>query len=469
MAGQPHCAVDRARRLVTAVKPIKAARPATPLSSDRPLDPYLPTSGNRGYNVSRYELDLTYRVVANRLEGRATIIATTTDVRNKYVLDLTQSMRVAKVSVNGRRAAKFVHRGDKLSVTPNETIPAGAVLTFSVQYSGTPTPRQSIWGEVGWEELDEGSLVASQPNGAPTWFPCDDHPGSKATYRISITTDAPFHAVSNGTLLSRTTKSSRTTWVYEQPEPMPTYLATVQIGHYTSRQIAATPVPQYAVHPPGLRSQFDHDFGRQQHMLEVFTRLFGPYPFSHYTVVVTADDLEIPIEAQGMSIFGANFCDGRRREERLVAHELAHQWFGNSLTLKRWKDIWLHEGFACYAEWLWSENAAGPTAAEHARQAHAGLAAKPQNVVVGDPGPKDMFDDRIYKRGALTLHALRLRLGDERFFVLLRTWTAEHRHSNVTTEQFTDLAARFTDESLRPLWDAWLGRPVLPPMPTALP
>ncbi|AYA24896.1 M1 family peptidase [Rhodococcus rhodochrous] len=459
--------MDHAERLVAAMKPIKAAKPVAPVAADHPLDPYLPESGNRGYRVSRYELELTYKVVSNRLDGRATIIATTTDVRAKYSLDLAQSMRVAKVTVNGRRPAKFAHRGGKLTVTPAEKLPAGAVLLFGVQYSGTPTPLRTMWGEVGWEELDEGSLVASQPNGAPTWFPCDDHPGSKATYRIAVTTDAPFVAIANGTLVHKTTKASRTTRVYEQPEPMATYLATVQTGHYEIRTLSNEPVPQYGIHPPRLRAAFDRDFARQTEMLELFTRLFGPYPFAHYTALVTDDDLEIPLEAQGLSIFGANFCDGTGREERLVAHELAHQWFGNSLTLNRWCDIWLHEGFACYAEWLWSENSGGRSAHAHALDAHRGLARKPQDILLEDPGPKDMFDDRIYKRGALTLHALRVQLGDEPFFTLLRTWTAEHRHGNVTTAQFKDLAARFSDVSLRPLWEAWLSTRELPPAPTA--
>lgn len=449
------------------MKPIKAAKPVAPVTTDRPLDPYLPESGNRGYRVSRYELELTYKVVSNRLDGRATIIATTTDVRAKYSLDLAQSMRVAKVTVNGRRPAKFAHRSGKLTVTPAEKLPAGAVLVFGVQYSGTPVPLRTMWGEVGWEELDEGSLVASQPNGAPTWFPCDDHPGSKATYRIAVTTDAPFVAIANGTLVHKTTKASRTTRVYEQPEPMATYLATVQTGHYEIHTLATEPVPQYGIHPPRLRAEFDQDFARQTEMLELFTHLFGPYPFAHYTALVTDDDLEIPLEAQGLSIFGANFCDGTGREERLVAHELAHQWFGNSLTLNRWCDIWLHEGFACYAEWLWSENSGSKSAHAHALDAHRGLARKPQDILLEDPGPKDMFDDRIYKRGALTLHALRVQLGDEPFFTLLRTWTAEHRHGNVTTAQFKDLAARFSDVSLRPLWEAWLSTREVPPAPTA--
>ncbi|KAA0024425.1 M1 family metallopeptidase [Antrihabitans cavernicola] len=430
-----------------------------------PIDPYLPQNGNRGYRVSRYDLELQYKVDSNRLTAKATITAVTTEVLTKFALDLSQSLSVTKVSVNGARAAKHGHQHGKLTITPQQKIPAGGALSISVQYGGTPKPIRSLWGEVGWEELTEGIIVASQPNGAASWFPCDDHPSSKASYRISVTTDSPFYALANGSLLRKQTKASHTTWVYEQAEPMATYLATVQIGSYERRRFVGGIVPMSAILPPRLRVPFEHDFERQPQMMETFTRLFGPYPFAEYTVVVTDDDLEIPIEAQGISIFGANHCDGRRGAERLVAHEMAHQWFGNSLTLTAWKDIWLHEGFACYAEWLWSEESGGPTAEQLARAARHNLARLPQDIVVGDPGPELMFDDRVYKRGALTLHTLRIELGDEQFFALLHEWTAKHRHSSVTTQEFTDLAAHFTSIPLRRLWDAWLREKELPELP----
>ncbi len=200
-------------------------------------------------------------------------------------------------------------------------------------------------------------------------------------------------------------------------------------------------------------------------MTALFEDRFGPYPFGGYTVVVTDDNLEIPLEAQGLSVFGANHLDGRRGSERLVAHELAHQWFGNSLTAGRWRDIWLHEGFACYAEWLWSQESGGRSADEQARAAHTRLAALPQDLLVGDPGPDAMFDDRLYKRGALTLHALRRTVGDEAFFTLLRTWVARHRHGTVSTADFLACASHVTGHDLGPLLDAWLHRLPLPDLP----
>jgi len=197
--------------------------------------------------------------------------------------------------------------------------------------------------------------------------------------------------------------------------------------------------------------------------MELFVELFGPYPLaSGYTVVVTDDPLEMPLEAQGISIFGANHCDGTQASEWLIAHELAHQWFGNSVTARWWRDIWLHEGFACYAEWLWSEHSGGPSADQLARCHHEQLREKPQDLLLADPGPRRMFDDRVYKRGALTLHALRGRLGDDKFFALLKDWTTRHRHGTVVTDDLTGLAANYSGESLRPLWDMWLYSTAVP-------
>ncbi len=420
------------------------------------IDDYLPRSGNPGYRVSRYELDLEYKVSINRLSGSATITAVTLVELQQFTLDLSGALSVSKVSVNGKRVAQFSTRAGKLRIRLASKLPAGAALAIVVRYGGSPTPIRSLWGDVGFEELTDGALVAGQPNGAAAWFPCNDHPSDKAAFRIQVSTESRYRVIANGKLVSRRARASQTVWTYEQAEPTSTYLATLQIGGYESVLQARAPVPIQGAVPERLRAEFDHDFASQPEMMSLFVELFGPYPLaSGYTVVVTDDDLDIPLEAQGISIFGANHCDGTRNSERLIAHELAHQWFGNSVTVRRWRDIWLHEGFACYAEWLWSEGSGGLAADELARTAHERLRSLPQDLLLTDPGPHEMFDDRVYQRGALTLHALRRRLGDADFFVLLRDWTQRHRHGNVVTEDFTGLAATYCDD-LRPLWDAWL-------------
>jgi aminopeptidase N len=311
---------------------------------------------------------------------------------------------------------------------------------------------------VGWDELTDGVIVASQPFGAPSWFPCADLVGAKATFRIAVTAPIAYTVVANGVLASRASSGSTTTWTYVSDEPMAPYLATVQIGRYervllSSGQILAAP------HRRLTAAQFD--FNRQPRMMRVFTELFGPYPFAEYAVVVTDDELEVPVEAQGLSIFGANHVDGRRGFERLVAHELAHQWFGNSVGLAEWRHIWLNEGFA-YSEWLWSERSGGSSANTLAARSRAVLSGLPQNLRIGDPPARDMFDDRLYRRGALTLHTLRTQLGDTTFFALLRGWTAAHRHGTVTTQDFIALAERHAGRSLAGFFDAWLFQPALP-------
>jgi aminopeptidase N len=374
-------------------------------------------------------------------------------------------MKATKVTVNSHRPAHFAASAGKLRIRLSDPLPAGSAMSIVIRYTGAPQLIRSLWGDVGFEELSNGVLVAGQPNGSPSWFPCDDHPSSKASYRTTISTDSPYYALAAGELVSKRVRAGQTVWTYEQPEPTSTYLATLQIGIYSAHRLPKAPVAMTAILPDRLRLNFDRDFARQSDMMKLFIKLFGPYPLaSGYTVVVTDDELEIPLEAQGVSIFGANHCDGTGGSERLIAHELAHQWFGNSVTVRRWRDIWLHEGFACYAEWLWSENSGGPSADELARRYHRKLAELPADLVLSDPGAAEMFDDRVYKRGALTLHALRGIIGDDRFFALLRDWTTRHRHGTVVTDDFTGLAANYADESLRPLWDTWLHSTPVPPL-----
>jgi aminopeptidase N len=427
-------------------------------------DPYLPGHGDLGYDVASYDINLDYRVTSNHLEGTATLVAVPRQPIDRITLDL-QGLNVRKVMVAGRRPARYSVRSGKVVIQLGATAPVGDPVEVTIRYDGQPGPLRSTWGDVGWEELTDGVIVAGQPGGAPSWFPCNDRPSNKATYRIAVSTESAYTVVANGLLVDRKIGASRTTWVYEQTQPMASYLATLQIGRYDVVELNRSPVLQHLVAPQRLRGPAAADFARQPAMMRVFTALFGAYPFDQYAVIVTDDDLEIPLEAQGLSVFGANHVDGARGLERLVAHELAHQWFGNSLTLGVWQDIWLHEGFACYAEWLWSERSGGPSADELARRHHARLADQAEDLVVTDPGAKAMFDDRLYKRGALTLHALRIALDDESFFALLKTWVADHAYGSIDTAMFEEHAARYGD--VNDLLNRWLHRAPLPRLATA--
>jgi aminopeptidase N len=422
---------------------------------------YFRQHGDVTYDVARYDLRLGYQLEGNQLRGRAELACVARVDLAELRLDLL-GLTVTKVQVDGAAAGRYVRKNGKLVVRPRRPVPAGHEFRVVVTYRGKPAPVE----DVGWEELSDGVIVAGQTNGAPTWFPCNDRPDAKAAYHIEVTAPSAYHVVSNGELTSSRRGASTTTWVYEQHEPMATYLATVQIGRYVLRPLASS-VPMTVVVPEKLADRCDAAFGRQPEMLDHFARTFGPYPFGAYTVVVTEDPLEIPVEAQGMSVFGANFLTPGWQTERLVAHELSHQWFGNSLTLGSWEDIWLHEGFACYSEWLWSEASGSRSADERAREAWTRLAAKPQDLLLGDPGPEDMFDDRVYKRGALLLHALRLTVGDDAFFTLLRTWVERHTYGTVATPQLVALAEQVCGTPLQELFTAWLRRLPLPPLPEA--
>jgi aminopeptidase N len=433
--------------------------------SDLPTaDDYLPGHGDPSWSATRYDLVLTYELEGNRLRGEATVEAVAVDDLERVVLDLAH-LDVEKVTLDGRAPAKYATRDHRLVVTPKTSISAGTAFTVAVKYAGKPQPLvERHHGDAGWEELTDGVIVAGQPHGAPTWFPCNDRPDDKAPYRISVTTHPDYTVVANGTRRSRKRRGSTVTWVYEQDEPMSTYLATVQIGRYDVRELDAA-VPMLAAVPEGTTDGFDAGFGRQPEMLEAFAELFGPYPFPSYAVVVTDDELEIPLESQSLSTFGSNFLRDDWGAVRLVAHELAHQWFGNSVTLRHWRDIWLHEGFACYAEWLWSEHSGGESADSHAGRHHERLAGLDQDLVLSDPGPELMFDDRVYKRGALTLHAVRRTVGDDAFFDLLRGWVADHAGGTVTTADFVAYAEERTGAALASLFMAWLDRPELPDLP----
>lgn len=424
-------------------------------------DPYVPGHGDTRYRVRHYDLVIDYRPMTNHLAGVATLDVEIAEATTQIELDLS-GLHVNKVTVD-RRPARYRHANRRVTVPVGAREP-GDRLRVVVQYAGKPNPVPGIHGSAGWEELTDGVLVGSQPYGSPSWFPCNDDAADKATYRIAVSAPKEYTVVANGTLATKGARGSSATWVYTMDHPMSPYLATVQIGMYVT-ELRPGPVPVEIVRPATVRAGEGTAFERQVEMVEVFADLFGPYPFDQYRAVITDDPLEIPLEAQGLSSFGRNFARNAWDNERLVAHELAHQWFGNAVTASQLEDIWLHEGFACYSEWLWSQASGRESTQRRAAHHWERLSREPQDLLVGRPGAADMFDDRIYKRGALTVHALRAAMGDRAFFDMLRAWVARYSGGTVSTPQLAAHCAEFTDAPVGDVLDAWLYRTPLPALP----
>ncbi len=433
--------------------------------------PYFPDHGDPTYRTESYDLRLDYDPPRQMLDGVARVTASATDHPpdpSGFGFDLSRALTAQDVRVDGA-PAPFTRRGGKLRVAPARVPRPGQRFVTEIRYTGSPKPVHSPFGDIGWDYTDStppGVLVASQPTGAPSWYPCNDRPSDKASYRIAVTVPDDFHVAANGVLTDRTPAGgARTTWTYEHSGPMASYLASVNIGRFAFSEQRGAPVPIRNVYPERLSAAFAHDFERQPQMMRFFEELFGPYPFEVYGAVVVDTELDEPVENQTLAIFGTNHVDGRRGSERLVAHELAHHWFGNCVSLSDWRHIWLNEGFARYCEWLWSEYCGDRPCRDLAAHDLHQLAHDLHRVRLGDPGPRRIFDDRVYARGACTLQALRETIGDEDFFRVARAWPDTYRHGSAGTQEFIALAERCTGRQLGPLFHQWLYEKRLPSLP----
>ncbi|MFF2200202.1 M1 family metallopeptidase [Streptomyces sp. NPDC058145] len=422
-------------------------------------DPYFPLSGNGGYHVGHYDLTLRYDTASRHLDGTAVLTARATQRLTRFDLDLS-GLKVTGVTVGGR-PAEFRRDGQELVVTPPHTLRAGQRFRVTVSYHGTPGPVTDPDGSAdGWIPTDDGAFVAGEPQGAMTWFPANNHPKDKSAYDFTITVPEGRTAVANGVLRGTRTAHGRTTFRWHQAEPMAAYLATATVGKFqVERYTTRDGVQVYnAVDPREARAAAPV-LKKLPSVLEWESKLFGPYPFrAAGSVVDHAPDVGYALETQSRPLYDS------APDVSTLVHENAHQWFGDSVSLTAWKDIWLNEGFATYAEWLYAEQHGGDSAqkafdALYARPASDRLWAFPP----GDPGSgENIFDTPVYARGAMTLHELRRAVGDRDFFRILRAWAAGHRAGHGTTAQFTGLAERLSGKNLDGLFHTWLyerGKP----------
>ncbi len=438
-------------------------------------DPYFPNYGNGGYDVAHYDLAVTYDPGTDQLRGIATITARATQDLASFNLDLV-GMTVRRITVDEARApgthdAQWSRGPHELVVVPHARLENGRNYTIVVHYDGTPTTVESTLGEGGFFHTDDGALVVGQPEVAATWFPVNDHPLDKATYTFRVKVPVGYGVVANGLPVGTSSSAGWTTHVWEARSPMASYLATVDIGQWqVNARRTARGLPIIDAVDPDVAAFANPSLARQDEMLSVLESRFGPYPFEAAGAIV--DDhpgIFFALENQTRPVYSYIFFilgEG----DAVVVHELAHQWFGDSVALARWQDIWLNEGFATYAEWLWLEHE-GFVDAPRIVAAETLASTPPDDpfwdLPIGDPGPLHLFDEPVYLRGAMTLQALRETIGDTSFFALLRVWASTNKDRHGTTPQFIDTAERISGRQLDGLFQTWLFSPERPTVPAA--
>jgi aminopeptidase N len=417
-------------------------------------DPRFPGLGSADLDVDHYDVGLDYDAVAQVLRGTVTTNLVTTARTDQVAFD-AESIDVGSVLVGGA-PRPFVVADRKLLVTLAEPVAAGTHLVVEIDYRVSLDTNRRFADDAGIFVTEGGFWSVNEPDGTSTWMPVNDHPTDKATWTFAVTVPEPAVAVANGVLLATTDEPDSTTWTWHQADPMAPYLALLLVGDYELVDAGTTAGGVELRHAAidGSASNLTAYTEVTRRQFEFFEPLFGPYPFDRYGLAITDSTPGLAMETQGLALFSSGDLDGSVGvlQHLLLAHELAHQWFGDAVSPQTWDDIWLNEGFATYAQWLWLAEAGFTSVDALASEA---LAALPES---GGPvgRPDELFGAVSYDGGAVVVHALRSTVGDETFFEGTRTWVEEHRDGTATTDELRAVFERVSGLDLGPLFDAWV-------------
>ncbi|MGI8993217.1 MAG: M1 family metallopeptidase [Nocardioidaceae bacterium] len=422
-------------------------------------DPYFPRYGNGGYDVRHYDISVDYRPRSERLVGDTTVTARATQRLTRFNLDL--QLAASAVRVDGAPALWEQH-GRELVVTPATPLRNDERFTVRVRYGGRPGAIDS--GGLGaWFETADGAVLAGEPEAATLWYPSNDHPIDKASFDIRVRTARGTDVVSNGRLTGKHRVGADRVWHWRETAPMATYLAYVAFGDFTfQRGRTGGGVPYlYAIsdHLGKKRKSAARSRHRSADVVDFYSRYFGAYPFDINGGTVANVRTGFALENQTRPVYSKEFFSRRGGVNTgVIAHELSHMWFGNDVSVRRWRDIWLNEGFATWSSWFYAAHRGGPSTDQQFRQAYRGLRSFHRfwRVEIGDPGPKRLFDGAVYTRGAMALEAVRNVIGNADFFRILRTWVRTRGDGNGSIGGFHRLAERLSGGSLDHVFHVWL-------------
>ena len=467
----------------TSTAPAPATTPAS-AGSDGLGDRLYPTGGNGGYDVTHYDVNVDATAPAAGDAGRTvsivtTITATSTQSLSTFNLDL-HGMELGDVTVDGADATT-ARNGDELTVTPSAALGSGETFTTVVSTSGVPQPVPDVLfddEQLGWRTAQGNSYVVSEPIGAKSFLASNDHPSDKATFTFHITTTPDTTAIANGTLTSSVTTGVTRTWTYDMVDPMATYLVQIAIGEYDVIDggrvaVGSTTIPVRSAVVSPLPKNARVALGKIPEIIEFYQRRFGPYPFKSVGVLIADSPPSFALETQTIPILPALWFTGTTMTPAeavtIMAHELSHQWFGDSVALAEWSDMWLNEGFATWAEWWWAEHHGGPTLAVKVRDAMA--SASELRSTFGEvlsPRAGELFSPNQYDGAALAVEALRRTVGDDVFNSILLAWQQRFGGRSVRSGDFEALAGELSGRDLSAFFNGWLRSTDVPKMPAPI-
>ena len=423
-------------------------------------DPYAPELGNGGYFVQSYLLRLALDPQQQTVTGETEVVAVSNQVGlSQLSLDFA-GFTVNSVLVDGA-PAEFYRERYKLVVTLPAPLANGANFRLQVAYDGSPLQEPSryipLFNHLGLTYPGTNSIyVFGQPDGARYWFPNNDHPRDKATFRFEISVPQGLTAVANGVLVgtqAATLPDGRAgeTFIWSHEFPMAPYLAQVAVGEYVALESvspAGIPMRHYAF--PDLVPRIQALDPVAGDALDWMAARFGPYPFERFGFV-TADVRRLSLETQTMVLLSDQMLI-----DRVVVHEISHMWFGNWVSLDSWADLWRNEGFATYIAALYLSGDDPELLAAELAQIQVDAADDSSNLPLNQLPPANLFGTDAYNGGALLVHELRLEMGDEAFFNGLRQYFARYGGGTASHAEFQAVMEEAAGRGLDGVFAGWL-------------